>query len=51
MAATDTARDMARRFAILHISHWRNARGLPKTRKHARLQALWWIAAAKGKMK
>jgi hypothetical protein len=42
---------MCHRFALLHISHWRNARGLPMTRQHARQQALWWIAAAKGKMK
>lgn len=40
---------MARRFALLHISHWRAARGLPRTRREARLAALGWIAAAKGK--
>ena len=40
---------MCHRFAALHISHWRAARGLPKTRAHARQLALWWLAAAKGK--
>lgn len=44
----DTARDMALRFARLHISHWRANRGLPMSRAHARQQALWWLAAAKG---
>jgi hypothetical protein len=46
----DTARDMARRFALLKISHWRAARGLPRTRRANRLEALWWIAVAKGRM-
>lgn len=42
---------MCYRRARLHISHWREARGLPMTRAHARQQALWWLAAAKGKRK
>lgn len=46
----DTARDMARRFALLHISHWRAARGLPRCRAEARALALGWIAAAKGRV-
>ena len=46
----DTARDMARRFAVLRIAHWRAARGLPRTRRDARRDALWWIAAFKGRV-
>ncbi len=41
---------MARRFALLHISHWRANRGLPKARAFARTEALWWLAAAKGRL-
>lgn len=44
----DTAADMARRFAALHVAHWRKAQGLPKARAHARTLALWWISKAKG---
>lgn len=41
---------MARRFAVLKIAHWRAAKGFPKLRRANRLEALWWMAAAKGKM-
>ena len=41
---------MARRFAALHIAHWRAARGLPKARAASRALALSWIAAAKGRV-
>lgn len=41
---------MARRFALLHIAHWRDARGLPRARAVARRQALGWIAAMKGRL-
>lgn len=40
---------MCHRFARLHIAHWRSHTDLPMTRAHARKQALWWLAAAKGK--
>lgn len=49
----DTARDMARRFAMLHIAHWREAKakGLRRRAHEARVDALWWVAAAKGRTK
>lgn len=41
--------EMCRRFAIQQIGYWRQHIGLPMARAHARKQALWWLAAAKGK--
>lgn len=41
---------MCRRFADLHIAHWRQALGLPKSRARSRRVALYWIALAKGRM-
>ncbi len=47
---TNAAREMARRFAVQHIAYWRESRGLPRTRALARRAALWWMAAAKGRV-
>lgn len=49
----DTAADMARRFAALHIAHWRDckAKGLPRSAADARRKALAWLSATKGKSK
>lgn len=45
------AMDMAREFAVLHISHWRSAKakGLPRSAAYSRSMALWWIDRAKGR--
>jgi len=45
-----SVKQFARDMAALHVSHWRNARskGLPKSAAHARSQALFWFAAARG---
>ena len=40
---------MCHRFAIQQIGYWRAHKGLPMARAHARKQALYWLAAAKGK--
>lgn len=46
---SEDVKAMCHRFARLHIAHWRKSRGLPMSRAHSRQQALWWLAAAKGK--
>lgn len=42
---------MCRRFASLHIAHWRDAKrnGLPKSAARSRQTALWWLSQARAK--
>lgn len=51
MTLGNEAAAMARRFAALHIAHWREckAKRLPRTAGEARRSALVWLAVAKGR--